>query len=83
MVPTLDTLLTGKLSNVLTNEQRDRKIGNLLTKLRRQKPVLNEIPRREAMGDMAGSSNHSPRPFCLSLMIGDRKSPTMISGAIS
>ncbi|ACM31336.1 IstB-like ATP-binding protein (plasmid) [Rhizobium rhizogenes K84] len=40
------------------------------------------LPLHEAMGDMAGSSNRWPSPICLSLMIGDRKSSTMISGAI-
>ncbi len=37
----IDSLLTGKLSDALTPEQKQRKIGNLLTKLRRRGLILN------------------------------------------
>ncbi|MCH4810799.1 RNA-binding domain-containing protein [Vreelandella neptunia] len=37
----IDKLLIDKLSDALTLEQKQRKIGNLLTKLRRRKRILN------------------------------------------
>lgn len=37
----IDKLLTDKLSDALTPEQKQRKIGNLLTKLRRRGRILN------------------------------------------
>ncbi|MGO1394184.1 MAG: RNA-binding domain-containing protein [Halomonas sp.] len=37
----IDKLLIDKLSDALTPEQKQRKIGNLLTKLRRRKRILN------------------------------------------
>lgn len=38
----IDKLLTDKLSDALTPEQKQRKIGNLLTKLRRSGRIFNE-----------------------------------------
>lgn len=37
----IDNLLSGKLSDALTPDQKQRKIGNLLTKLRRHGRILN------------------------------------------
>jgi len=37
----IDKLLIDKLSDALTPEQKQRKIGNLLTKLRRRERILN------------------------------------------
>lgn len=37
----IDNLLAGKLSDALTPEQKQRKVGNLLTKLRRRGLILN------------------------------------------
>ena len=41
----VDQLLLDKLSDALTPEQRTKKIGNLLTKLRRQGVIVNAGPR--------------------------------------
>lgn len=41
----VDQLLVDKLSDALTPEQRTKKIGNLLTKLRRQGVIVNSGPR--------------------------------------
>jgi hypothetical protein len=38
----IDKLLVDKLSDALTPEQKQRKIGNLLTKLRRSRQIHNE-----------------------------------------
>lgn len=38
----IDKLLNGKLSDTLDIEQKNKKIGNLLTKMRRSKMILNK-----------------------------------------
>jgi ATP-dependent DNA helicase RecG len=49
----IDDLLAGKLSDALTTEQRERKIGNLLTKLRRQNRIRNAGSRSKPIWKLA------------------------------
>jgi ATP-dependent DNA helicase RecG len=49
----IDRLLTGKLSEALTAEQKERKVGNLLTKLRRQGRILNAGSRGKPIWKLA------------------------------
>lgn len=49
----INKLLTGKLSDALSDEQKEDKIGNLLTKLRRNKLILNMGTRSQPVWRLA------------------------------